>query len=176
MLANRNGPMGFRIFQTKTPHPKTRSRDTVASMPHDLMVGDAYTVDANGAIDDRAAAGEVVRGIVMGFEIEPIAAYPQGPLSKDYIPSGTGGKVIGCEDPEAIFVVQATTFALSNSIQMADLLDANGDTGLRQSRQELDDGTFGSGTQFQIMGLAPSPADNAVGAYAKVLVKLATPF
>jgi len=175
MLANKNGPAGFRLFQQpQESHAVTRSRTVKATHNETLAVGDAYTLDADGEIDERAAGSDTVRGIVMGFEIEPTAGAPQGPMSKDFLPTLTAGKAIVCEDPRAVFVVQATTFAKANSVQKAGLDDNAGDANLRQSRQQIDGATYGSGTQFQVLGLAPSPADNDYGAFAKILVRLAT--
>jgi hypothetical protein len=164
--------MGFRLLRSGGDvHPKMVSRVVDPAHIQTIAIGDAYTLDSSAQISDRANGSDPVHGIVVGFELEALDASPAGPESKDFLGALVGGKVLGCEDPQAEFEVQADTFAAANSISNADLLDAAGDSGLRQSRQQIDNTTYGAGTQFQVLGLIDRP-DNAAGAFAKIRVRL----
>jgi hypothetical protein len=143
------------------------------------MIGDAYTLDANGnafrALGSEAETASVVRGVVEGFRLQAIGASPNGPVSKDYIADSDSGFIIGIEDEEAVFVVEISSFAATEVGNDCDLTNVDGDSvPLRQSRQYLDSGTLGTGGsgQFVIVDLYQSPADNAYGNNAQVLVRI----
>ena len=172
-LANVNSPRGFTLYQPGGKREVKRiERHVLASRGSDLMVGDAYTLDS-GNNASKATAGDPVYGIVEGIQVAPIAASPQGPVSQDYIPAADSGDIIGIEDPDAVFNVQVTTIDITTQGNAkANLLDAPGSEALRRSRQEIDGGTLGAGTQFQVLGLVPSPADNASGAFAQIMVRM----
>ena len=173
-------PLGFHPYkQGGRTNPQTVERPVAASRSAVgaaasaiLSVGDAYALDANGnAI--HAGADAVVRGIVTGFRLQAVPSVMggAGPVSQDQLVASDAGWVIGIEDPSAWFEVQADTFATTNIGGSFDLLDAADDTTLRQSRQSLNVGV-GAGLQFKAIGIKNSPADNAVGANAVVIVRL----
>jgi hypothetical protein len=99
-----------------------------------------------------------------------------GPISVDYVTGTPPGPTqqwplaLGCEDAEAEFWVQADAFAVTQAGLLVNLVDAAPDPIYRQSRQSITSGA--TGTQFRIMGLVNSPADNAYGANARVFVRL----
>ncbi len=173
MYANVNSPQGFRLVRNAGAREPHRIRRAVlGDRESTLAVGDAYTLDSsNNAV--RAAANSTVRGIVEAIDLAPLAADPNGPVSQDYLPATAVGAIIGIEDGTAEFVVQISTIDADEVNAKFNLTDAAADTALAQSRQQLDGGSAG-GSQFQVKGLLDSPADNAVGAYAKVICRMLT--
>lgn len=187
--ANTNKPNGFKPDEESAgaahvvlrPVPNVRHASTGGNASTDLACGDAYALDNNGNVY-RAGPTDVVRGIVIGFvfQANPAVMNANGPLSTDYITgapaSGSWPNVIGIEDNKTIFEVGADTFAVSNTLGSVNLTDAAPDSLFRISQQLVNVGG-GAGTQFKLIGLKPSPVDNAVGQYARVLVQMlqATP-
>lgn len=168
-LANVNAPRGFTLLRTGGKTDPVRRERTATGA---LAMGDAYKLDANGNATRVSSGSDVVKGIVEGFVLQGLAASPSGPESIDYLASTETGSIIGIEDPTAEFVVQATTFASSDIGKNADISDSAPNAALRRSRQQVDGGSLGSGDQVKVLGLLDSPADNAFGSYAKVVVKL----
>ena len=137
----------------------------------DLMIGDAYAVDVAGNATRVTAAGNTLRGVVEGIDLRPIAASAQGPVSQDFIPAADAGAIIGIEDPEQEFIVQIDTFSAATNVGVtAAVVDADGDQALRQSRQSIVVDAVNQ--QMRIIELLNSPADNAAGAFARVVVRL----
>lgn len=183
VLANKSRPMGFipynmggRANPIITPRPCTAGRtNTNAITNDDLAIGDAYTLDTSGNAHRAGTVGvpDVVAGIVVGFRLEAVPTLPPGPLSVDYMYAAYAGVILGCEDPTQLFSVQADTFAITNTNERVNQADAAPDSTFRQSRQTLN---VGAGSvapfNFQVQGIDPSPADNAAGANAQVLVRL----
>jgi len=171
--------MGFRLLNVNQQYlaivrPVPASRTAIgAAASADIAIGDAYAVDANGNAYHSGADG-TVRGICTGFELQAIATVMngQGPISIDYATAATACSLIGCEDPNVMFEVWADTAAQSNVGGLFNLLDAAPDALFAQSRQKLNVGG-GAGTQFRLMKILQSPADNATGANARVAVALA---
>lgn len=177
-------PAGKRAGNVITrPTPNTRGASAGGNASTDLAIGDAYALDANGAVH-RAGPTDSVRGIVIGFFLQANAMVMNGagPVSVDYItgtpppsnPQLSWPLVLGCEDAEAEFWVQADAFAITQAGLLVNLVDAAPDPIYRQSRQSVTSGA--TGTQFRIMGLVNSPADNAYGTNARVFVRLMQSF
>ena len=176
-LANVDSPIGFYLLQPKgKKEPFTIRRQVAGSRSLSIMVGDAYTLDGS-AQAERAEGTEgtpdTVRGIVMGIDLAPLPASAQGPVSQDYITAADAGAILGIEDESATFRVQITTIAVTDLGKNANLVNGTNSTLLRQSRQELDGGTLAtSDFEFRVQDLLQSPADNAFGAFAKVVAQL----
>lgn len=163
--------------------PNSRGANTGGNASTDLAIGDAYALDANGNVY-RAGPGDNVRGIVIGFVFQANAMLMNGagPISVDYItgtpppsnPQLSWPLALGCEDAEAEFWVQANAFAVNQIGMLVNLTDAAPDPIYRQSRQIVS--TTAAGTQFRIMGLVNSPADNAYGTFARVFVRMMQTF
>lgn len=177
-------PAGKRAGNVITrPTPNTRAANTGGNASTDLAIGDAYSLDANGAVF-RAGPGDQVRGIIIGFFFQANAMVMNGagPISVDYVtgtpppsnPQLTWPLVLGCEDAEAEFWVQSNGFVASQAGLLVNVLDAAPDPIFRQSRQTVNTGA--AGTQFRIMGLVNSPADNAYGPNARVFVRMMQTF
>lgn len=187
--SNTSKPNGFLASEESVGHPHVVPRPVANVRPAnaggnastDLAIGDAYALDANGNAY-RAGPNDVVRGVVIGFDFaaNPAVMNANGPLSVDYITgapaSGSWPNVLGIEDNKCIFEVQADTFAAANQLGSFNLADAAPDALFRISQQKINI-AGGAGTQFKAIGLKPSPADNAYGANARILVEMlqATP-
>jgi len=177
-LANVDSPNGFALLRSGGQRAPVRRRRVVAAGRADpLMVGDAYSLDASGQASlagGTDVAVTTVRGVVEGIILAPIAASPEGPVSQDYIPAADAGAIIGIEDLDAEFVAQITTIAAANIGMNVDLTNATASSVvLRQSRQELDGAVLDAADrEFRVIELLDKPADNALGANARVVVKM----
>ena len=182
-LANVNRKMGFipydmggRSNPIITPRPATAGRTNANAVTNDdISIGDAYTLDTSGNAHRAGTVGtpDTVRGICVGFRLAPFPTVVPGPLSIDYLTAATAGVLLGCEDPNALFSVQADTFAIANIDGTFNQTDAAPDPSFRQSRQSINiGGGAASPNNFRAIDIEPSPADNAYGANARVLVKL----
>lgn len=169
-LANVNSARGFTLFRGGGKRePRRVTRDVSASRGTTLMIGDAYVDAGDGTVTRSTSNADTIIGIVEGIVLNPIAGSPQDSASQDYIPAADAGSIIGIEDQDAEFVVQADTVAIPGDIGSSfELVDAAGSVPLRQSRQSVTKG----GAQFMLSSLLDNPADNAAGAFAKVIVRL----
>lgn len=176
--------MGFKLhaeagkkhpFTVPRPVPAVRNVSDGGNASFDLAIGDAYGIDANGNAF-RAGPNDPVRGIVMAirFVASSLVMNGNGPVSNDYLANGATGVIIGAEDAQALWEVQANTFQITNVGQMVNLVDAAPDATLSQSRQSVD--LNSTGNQFVVEGFIDSLADNALGTNARVYVKLAQTF
>jgi len=179
-------PAGKRAGRVITrPIPDSRAVNSGGNASTDLAIGDAYNIDGNGYVF-RAGPGDTVRGIVIGFVFQgnAMTMNGQGPISVDYImgtPPTTYGPhihwplVLGCEDAEMEFWVQSNGFVISQAGMLVNLNDATPpDPVYRQSRQWINTGA--AGTQFRVMGLVNSPADNNFGPNARIFVRMLQTF
>lgn len=171
-IANVNAPRGFSLLRQGGKAEAKRIRRAAASgRDKDLMIGDAYTLDVDGSALRLEVATDPMNGIVEGIDLNPIAASPQGPVSQDYIPAADAGAIIGIEDPDALFRVMITTIDTTMDIgKSAAIVDVDGSQALRRSRQSIV--LDGTNKQVTILELLDSPADNASGAFAQVVVRL----
>lgn len=183
--ANASRPMGFipldsggraNTIQRRRPFAAVRNASAGGNASTDMAVGDAYSLDGNGNAY-RSGPNDTVRGIVLAFEFQAVSTIMsgQGPVSVDYVTGTQTGFILGCEDPSALFVVQADTFALGNVGGKFNLADAAPATVLAQSRQTLNVGA-GAGAQFQAADIQASDADNTYGANARVEVRMLQTF
>jgi hypothetical protein len=179
--ANVSSPNGFipllgdNIKSAKTIKRPVAATRTVLSGATETILSlyDAYTLDASGNAK-HAGPNDVVYGIVAAIVLAPLPSImnANGPISQDQILAADAGTIIGIEDPSVYFEVQTDTFAAANRDGLFNLLDALSSTLFRQSRQSLNVGG-GAGVQFRAIDIVPRPTDNALGANARVFVKLA---
>lgn len=179
--ANQSNPDGFHpsqgdaIKSARTMRrPVLSGRTATASATEVIIaIGDAYTLDANGNAK-HAGPNDVVYGIVHTIELAPVTSImnSQGPVSQELLQSTDAGAIMGIEDPAVLFEVQADTFGTANINGLFNLADALASTLWRQSRQSINVGG-GAGVQFRALDIVLRPSDNAYGANARVLVKLA---
>lgn len=174
MIANRNDPSGFRpIFHGGKREVRRVRRTVAAGRAGALAVGDAYEDDGTGNVKRADAVGDTILGIVDAIELAPITGSSNGPVSADILNATDAGAVIGIEDNDAEFEVQITTFAVPTDIgKTAAIVDAAPDTVRRNSTQSVVLDAVNK--QFVVLGLKDSPADNAAGANARVIVRLNT--
>lgn len=179
--ANNSTYFGFHPYRHGGSREPMRVRRVVAaSRSADLMVGDAYSLDASGQASRAGGADTtptVVKGIVEAIELNPIAASPNGPVSQDYIPAADAGAIIGIEDEDALFLVKMTTAAVSDTGKTFDLTNAGVSVLgplLRKSQQAGDGATLGTGTQFVMHEIADRPTNNTAGAYVDVVCSILT--
>lgn len=173
--ANVQAPRGFTIAQLGGKRAaKSVPRPVAASRAHDLRVGDAYTL-ATGDHAVRAIGTSTVRGIVLGIDVAPIPADPQGPVSQQYILAADAGAIFGVEDPDTVLAVQIDTAAetdVGSSVYLIDPGDESGSLPLTQSRQYVSLADPGAGVlNFKLLGLLRDNQANAWGAWAWVLVR-----
>lgn len=137
-----------------------------------VTASDSLTkADANGvAAVVRAAAGETIRGVIVGFEPD------RDNLSNVYRLASTERYVRVCDDPNTIFEVQCNASLTTDQIGLnADLAAGSLSTATGLSGYELDtDGSPAPATataQCRIMGIRPS-LDNSLGTnvIAEVLI------
>jgi hypothetical protein len=179
--SNVSRPMGFtpnlpvgKTNASVQPRPiaATRTASSGGNASTDIAIGDAYSIDVNGNAY-RAGPNDSVRGIVIGFRFLAISTIMNGngPVSQDYSPAGSVSELLGIEDAQVEFFVQADTFAVTNNGGEFNLADAAPDSTLSQSRQTLNVGG-GIGTQFRAQEIDQSFADNNYGANARVVVRM----
>lgn len=179
--ANISSPDGFHPVNAeniKAPslvvRPVLANRAKTASATETVLcIGDAYTLDAAGNAK-HAGPNDTVYGIVAAFKLAPVTSVmnAQGPLSQEVLLATDAGSIIGWEDSKVDFEVQTDTFATSNEGGLFNLTDALYSSLFRQSRQSLNVGG-GAGTQFRARDIVNRPTDNAYGANARVIVRLA---
>lgn len=180
-LANVQAPRGFALARNvgKMSPPRTE-RPVAAGRTLDLMVCDAYSLDAGGnAVVAEGTEGTpgVVKGIVELIVLRAIPRSPEGPVSQDYIAADEDGNIVGIEDHNAIFLVQ-TSGAYVNPTdngKLVDLVNSAPNTTLAQSRQAIDSATLGSGTQFITVAPDDTVEQTITGAqnFVNVLVQIA---
>lgn len=126
-----------------------------------------------GALIHRATTGAYVTGHIVGFDPIPDALTEVGYMSATDV-----GYVYVCDDPEMVFVVQesgiGSALTVNNIGQSINAIAAvNANTVIGTSLYQIDNNsvsTASTGT-YIIVGLLQR-ADNAVGQYAKWLVKV----
>ena len=158
------------------PIPLVRQTSDGGNASTDMAVGDAYSLDGNGNAY-RAGPNDLVIGILWGWRVQavPTVMNGQGPISIEYVTGAMTATLLGIEDAGVLFAVYANTFSEINVGGKFNLLDAAPDSLFRVSQQTLNV-SGGAGVQFQLQDIVQSPADNAVGANARVAVRLLQTF
>ena len=142
-----------------------------------LFKGDAVksqgSADATGKYPTVviAAAGDAIRGVVIGFGDNPnVMTHPDTP-NRDYLPISTAAYVLVIDDPYVIFEVQEDNVANDLTADMVGLnlninTAADGSTTTGKSSTELDSSDTGSTGQCKLLGVS-NRDDNALGTYCK---------
>lgn len=160
-MANTNAPFGFRPIKSLSGGEVEVSYMSVASSASRIGKGDLVELASDGTIVRSAAAAEA--GPFIGVSLADTgvitAAITNHPV---------------CTDPNAIYEVQASSAALAitdiGTIVYAKCDDApNSSTGLSKNVLTATPATASDGVR--IMRFVPA-ADNAIGASARVEVKL----
>lgn len=153
-MANVNNPYGMRLIDSEGKEFRVHRYPKVSAGV--IADGDPVTVDATGAVA-LAAAGDALLGVAV-----------------EYKASGDVGPIAVCDDPEAVFEIQASANALAADVfANANVVAATYDSLLNRSKFALDSASIGTGAtlQLKIMGLSTID-DNAYGSYARLKVKI----
>lgn len=177
-MANANRPTGLSpVRSLDSPWMGQGNIYSVAaSYGTALAIGDPVKSSGTASSDgyagvERAAAGDTIRGVIVGLGRSPNVLANWGNLDSTVKPASDPNVwyALVVDDPQAVFEVQVATIAATDVGTNADLVagSANGYvSGFTLA------GTFGTATaQCRVLGLVNRP-DNAFGAYAKVLVKI----
>lgn len=130
------------------------------------------TASADGyAQVNLAAAGEVIRGVVVGLGRSPTVMGNWANLDTTVRPASPGVVYYAAvvDDPNAIFEIQAATAAVTDVGANADLV-AGANNGY-VSGYTLSGTVAAATAQCRILGLVPR-MENDFGAFAKLLVKI----
>lgn len=119
----------------------------------------------------QAAAGDAIRGVVIGFSDQPFIAVDTSNLYRMYRPASTAMYALVVDDPDVIFEIQednagndiaATMIGLSTDIAVG-----SGDTSNGMSGMELDSSdTATAAGQCKLLRVS-NREDNALGDYCK---------
>lgn len=177
-MANSDTLFGARLIGHLSGSPinaQIRRYSVPASDGTALFVGDF--VKSNGTADTdgtpqviQAAAGNTVRGVVVGFE--PLATN----LNLTYRTASTQRYVLVCDDPHALFEIQEDSvggdLAATAVGGNADITVGSGSTTSGLSGMELDSSTAATtAATLRIHGLVQR-ADNEIGTNAKWIVQI----
>lgn len=174
-MANIDGPSGLRPVRHKSGGTGGRiSEYTIASgLAADLFYGDLVKSTGTGRDITIAAAGDVLLGTFAGFHYIDATGRPK--FARTW-PSGNVGSevVVGVfDDPNQVFLVQATTIALANIGALCDHQVGTGNAKTGNSGAEVDGTTYGTGTSLKVMRVSPE-AGNDYGDNANVEVIIVT--
>lgn len=174
-MANASFIFGLRYLGTINGGPATGGINKYivpASDATALFVGDAVKSAGTATTDGiptitQAAAGNNIRGVVIGFEPDP------DNLTLTYRPASTLRTVLVCDDPWAIFEIQSNgTGVATDMAANADLTVGSGSTITGLSGMQLDEATVtSSSAQLRILRVYPV-LDNALGASVKYVVMI----
>jgi hypothetical protein len=178
-MANLNAPRGFEPVRYADGKPYTGQatryyKDTTANMV--ISIGDpvirvASSSDPEGGGEiTRATTGAAITGVVVAIEPKRSDLQQVGYLSATDV-----GYVLVADDPDLIYEVQeggsGTALAVTDVGKHIDSVTAlDGDTTIGRSKYQIDNNAKATDNTWIIVGLSPKP-DNAVGQYAKWLVK-----
>jgi len=173
-MANRDIPNGLRpvgYLNGATWNGKVNKYYVPATDGTAIFIGDAVksagSASADGKYPDvaQAAAGDAIRGVVVGFEVDP------DNINYKYRPASTAMTLLVCDDPDAIFEIQEDSvggaLAVTEVGENADLVVGSGSTTTGLSGMELDSSDHKSATaQLRILRLVDRP-DNELGTNAR---------
>jgi len=181
-MSNANAPFGFRPVMYKNGAP-WNGKYNVYYIPVGnssiLYEGDAVTAGGSASADGkypdiaRAAASDVIQGVVIGFGPSPDLMFQIDNLTRRYWPISTAGYAAVIDDPDVIFEIQEDSdggaIAVTAVGNNADLVATAGSTTTGRSAMSLDSSDVKTATaQLRILRLADHP-DNVLGLYARWL-------
>lgn len=180
-MANSDTPFGFKPVKHLMGAPwngKVNTYYVPATDGTAMFKGDAVksggSADASGKFPTvtQAAAGDAIRGVVVGFGDNPyVMTHPDTP-NRDYRPASTAMYVFVVDDPFVVFEIQedsvgdalaVTAVGLSTNIVVG-----SGSTSTGKSAMELDSSDTGTDTTGQCKILrVVDREDNALGDHCK---------
>lgn len=179
-MPNLNGPSGFKVAKHMSGGTANRlSRYHIAGAYNtNIVSGDAIIpVGTSKNVQRPAAATDRLIGVFDGcFYLDPNQSQPQynrlWPASQAVV----AGSLPDCQvydDPNTLFEAQmSAAFTLAGIGSLADLVIGAANTSIKISADAIDSATLdAAGTVFRIDDLINRP-DNAVGSFARVLVKI----
>ncbi len=185
-MANTDRPAGLKPVKNLSGSP-WNGKASVYYIPATdstaVFIGDAVksagAADASGKYPTVAqvAAGDAVRGVVIGFgEVPQIMINPTNP-DRTHRPASTAMYVMVVDDPNVIFEIQEDgaggTIAAASIGLSADLVVGSGDTANGKSGMELDSsGVTASAATCKVLCVV-NREDNALGASCKFEVLIA---
>lgn len=178
-MANVDQPSGFLPVRHLNGNPYNGQFNMYfVSDANAMWIGDA--VKSSGSADTlgkygtvvRAAAGNAIRGVVIGFSNTPYLAANVEDLSMAYRLASVEMYVAVADDPDLIFEAQEDN--LNDTLEAGDvgsivnLVATTGSTLTGISGMEIDSSEGGdiSANTFLVLGLVDRP-DNVLGTYAK---------
>lgn len=119
----------------------------------------------------QAAAGDALRGVVIGFSDQPFIAVDTGNLYRNYCPATTEMYALVVDDPDVIFEIQEDNVGNDMTADMVglatDIAVGSGDTANGKSGMELDSSdTATAAGQCKLLGVS-NKEDNALGTDCK---------
>jgi hypothetical protein len=176
-MANVDRVNGFRLVDANggVHNARVKRYNVAAAYATALFIGDAVklggSADATGvATVEQAAAGDSMVGVIVGIDVDKAVPATEHP---GYIPASTGGYVLVCDDPSAVYEVQEDgNIGVAGVGQVGDHVVAAGNTTFGTSGMELASTTVGTtGAGWHVLGYAQRP-DNEIGTNAKLLVMI----
>ncbi len=182
-MANVDRPAGFKPVKHLNGNPwngQARMYYIAAGDGTATFIGDpvisAGSADSTGkyASVQQAAAGEAIRGIVIGFSDQPYMAFDSTDLDRKYRPASTAMYCLVVDDPDVIFEVQEDSDGNNMDADMVglstDIAVGSGDTASGASGVELDSSDTATALgQCRLLGIVDRE-DNALGTHCKWLV------
>lgn len=136
-------------------------------------VKSAGSADATGkyASIAQAAAGDAIRGVVIGFSDQPFISVDTGNLYRNYCPATTAMYALVVDDPDVIFEIQEDNVGNDMTADMVglstDIAVGSGDTANGKSSMQLDSSDTGTAAgQCKLLGVS-NKEDNALGTDCK---------
>ena len=179
-MANTDRISGFKPVRHLNGMPwngKARMYYFAAADATATFIGDAVisagAADSTGkyATIQQAAAGETIRGVVVGFGDQPYVSVDTTDLNRAYRPASKAMYALVVDDPDVIFEIQEDNVGNDMTADMVglstDITVGTGDTSSGKSAMELDSSdTATAAGQCKIL-CASNKEDNALGTYCK---------
>jgi len=169
-MPNTNAPRGFVPIRHLSGGTIRSSRYSIASgSGNAIHYGDLVKLLATGYIDVAAAGDTNIIGVFQGWNSKDASGdvrFERRWAAGQTTLGGADADADVIDDPAVIFEAQASTFALTNVGNNADITATAGDAVSGLSRHSIDMSSPGSGTaQIRILRLS---SGSETGAFAKV--------
>lgn len=153
-MANTNAPFGLRLVQTEGKECRVRRYKKVTGSI--IAEGDLVKQDASGGVALQSSTGACV-GVAM-----------------EYLASASVEEIAVCDDPEAVFEIQASAdLQVADIFRNAEISYTAPDQTLKRSKTALDSSSLGTGATLalRVIGFSDAPSNEA-GSYARCYVKI----
>ena len=179
-MGNIDRPRGFKPVRHLNGNP-WNGMATMYYVPSSdstaLFIGDAVksggSADASGKYPTvtQAAAGNTIRGVVIGFSDQPYVAVDTSDLNRKYRPASTEMYVLVVDDPDVIYEIQEDNDSNDINADMiglaTDIVVGSGDTANGMSGIELDSSDTGTAAGQCKLLRVTNRDDNALGTHCK---------